>query len=47
MDGGFVRALRFGLKVLNLVFRIEDMGSLVWALFCWMHMSIQHDFVLS
>jgi len=47
MDGGFVRALRFGLKILNLVFRIEDMGSLVLALFCWLHMSIQHDFVLS
>jgi len=24
-------------------FRIEDMSSLVMKLFCWMHISIQHD----
>jgi len=30
-------------KILNLVFWIEYMGSLVMALFYWMHILIQHD----
>ena len=43
MGGDFVPALQFGLKTLNLVFWIEDLGSLVLALFFWMHILIQHD----
>jgi hypothetical protein len=43
MGGGFVPALRFGLEIMNMVLSIEDMGSLVMALLCWMHISIQHD----
>jgi len=43
MGGDFVSALWFCLKILNWVFWIEDMGSLVMALFCWMHISIRHD----
>jgi len=35
--------LWFCLKILNVVFWIEDTGSLVLALFCWMHISIQYD----
>jgi len=31
------------LKILNLVFWIEGMSYLVLTLFCWMHISIQHD----
>ena len=41
--GDFVSALWFCLKIMNLVLWIEDMSSLVMALFCWMHISIQHD----
>jgi len=43
MGGDFVPALWFGLKTLNLVFWIEDLGSLVLVLFFWMHILIQHD----
>jgi len=43
MGGDFVPALQFGLKTLNLVFWIEDLGSLVLALFFWMHILIHHD----
>ena len=43
MGGGFVTTLWFGLKSLNLVFWIENLGSLVLTLFCWMHILIQHD----
>lgn len=43
MGGGFVPALWFILKILNLIFLIENLGSLVLALFCWMHILIQHD----
>jgi len=46
MGGGFVPALLFGMEILNLIFFIEDLGSLVMALFCWMHISIQHDWFL-
>jgi len=42
-SGDFVSTLWFFLKIMNMVFWIEDMGSLVMALFCWMHISIQHD----
>jgi len=30
---------------MNMVFSIEDLGSLVLALLCWMHISIQHDWL--
>jgi len=43
MGGGFVSALWFGLKIIYMVFWIEDNGSLVMASLCWMHISIQHD----
>jgi len=43
MSDGFVPALWFGLKILNLVFWIENLNSLVMALLCWMHIFIQHD----
>ena len=43
MGDDFVSALWFCLKILNLVFWIEDMGYLVLTLFCWMHISIQRD----
>ena len=46
MGGDFVSALWFCLKILNLVFWIEDMDYLVLALFCWMHISIQHDWFI-
>jgi hypothetical protein len=40
---GFVMALGFWSEIVNLVFWIEDLGSLVLVLFSWMHISIQHD----
>jgi len=43
MGGGFVPALSFGLKILNLICWVKDLGSLVLGLFSWMHISIQHD----
>ena len=44
MGGGFVPPMWFCLKILNLIFFwIEDPDSLVLALLCWMHISIQHD----
>ena len=43
MGGGVVPTLWFTLKILNMVFWIEDLSSLVLGLLCWMHISIQHD----
>ena len=35
MGGGVVSTLGFGLKIINMFFWIEDMGSSVLSLFCW------------
>ena len=40
------RLLDFVWKIMNLVLWIEDMSSLAMALFCWMHISIQHDWFI-